>query len=100
MLDTVQGLLAGSGNEARIFRCVLTQTTRDSVISKHVREELLEAGLPLLRSELTSRVAYPEAALYGATPNLLQQRGPAARDIAAIATEVDELCGSKLAAVA
>ena len=100
MLDTVQGLLAGSGNEARIFRCVLTQTTRDSVISKHVREELLEAGLPLLRSELTSRVAYPEAALYGATPNLLQQRGPAARDIAAIAAEVDELCGFKLAAVA
>ncbi len=100
MLDTVQGLLAGSGNEARIFRCVLTQTTRDSVISKHVRAELLEAGLPLLRSELTSRVAYPEAALYGATPNLLQPSGPAARDIAAIAAEVDELCGLKLAAVA
>ena len=98
MLDTVQALLSSSGAERPTFRCVLTQTTRDSIISKHVRSELAEGGFPLLKSELTSRVAYPEAALYGATPNLLQQNGAAARDIAAIAAEVDEICGLRLAA--
>ena len=50
---------------APAFRCVLTQTTRDSVIAKHIRTELAEAGFPVLDSEMTNRVAYAEAALWG-----------------------------------
>ena len=96
MLDTL-GVLKNGGRQ-RIFRCLLTQTTRDSVIAKHIRAELAEAGLPLLASEMTNRVIYPEAALWGATPSLIDSAGPAARDIAAIADEVDSILGLKEAA--
>ena len=77
---------------------MLSQTTRDSVIAKHIRAELTEAGFPVLQSELTNRVAYPEAALYGATPSLISWNGLAAREIAAIAGEIDGIVGIKKAA--
>jgi chromosome partitioning protein len=94
MLDTL-GLLSisASSKHGVIFRCLLTQTTRDSVISKHIRSELAEAGIPLLKSELTNRVIYAESALWGATPSLTDSTGPAARDIAAIAAEIDSVFG-------
>ena len=85
MLDTLNTLINGIGGWRPMFRCLLTQTTRDSVIAKHIRAELAEAGFPLLESELINRVAYAEAALWGATPSLLDRTGPAARDIAAVA---------------
>ncbi len=91
MLDTLTSLLEGVGGPRPTFRCLLTQTTRESIIAKHIRAELAEAEFPLLESEMTNRVAYPEAALYGATPSLIQRNGPAAREIAAIAAEVDGL---------
>jgi chromosome partitioning protein len=95
MLDTLDVLLKG---ERTVFRCLLTQTTRDSVIAKHIRSELTEVGLPLLRSEMMNRVGYPEAALWGATPSLIDRAGPAARDTAAIADEIDGIIGIKQAA--
>jgi chromosome partitioning protein len=95
MLDTLDVLLKG---ERPVFRCLLTQTTRDSVIARHVRSELAEVGLPLLQSEMMNRVAYPEAALWGATPSLVDRAGPAARDIAAIVEEIDGIMGIKQAA--
>jgi len=95
MLDTLDVLLKG---ERPVFRCLLTQTTRDSVIARHVRSELAEVGLPLLQSEMMNRVAYPEAALWGATPSLIDRAGPAARDIAAIVEEIDSIIGIKQAA--
>ena len=98
MLDTLNLLINGVSGWRPVFRCVLTQTTRDSVIAKHIRAELAEAGFPLLESEMTNRVVYPEAALWGATPSLIDSAGPAARDIAAIAAEVDDILGIKRAA--
>lgn len=95
MLDTLDVLLKG---ERPVFRCLLTQTTRDSVIAKHIRSELTEVGLPVLQSEMMNRVAYPEAALWGATPSLIDRAGPAARDIAAIVDEIDGIIGIKQAA--
>jgi chromosome partitioning protein len=97
MLDTLDLIDSAKGRRP-IFRCVLTQTTRDSVIAKHIRSELQEAGLPLLQSEMTNRVVYPEAALWGATPSITESAGPAARDIAAIADEIDGILGIKWAA--
>ena len=97
MLDTLDILINGDGRRAA-FRCLLTQTTRDSVIAKHIRSELAAHGLPLLETEMTNRVVYPEAALWGATPSLMESSGPAARDIAAIADEVDGILGIKRAA--
>lgn len=98
MLDTLNSLIDGAGGQRPTFRCVLTQTTRDSVIAKHIRAELIEAGYPVLSSEMTNRVAYAEAALWGATPSLISWNGHAAREIAAIANEVDGLAGVKQAA--
>ena len=98
MLDTLN-MLINSANERRpIFRCLLTQTTRDSVVAKHIRTELVAAGFPLLESEMTNRVIYAEAALWGATPSLIENSGPAARDVAAIAAEVDNIVAMKQAA--
>jgi chromosome partitioning protein len=98
MLDTLKLLIEGEEGERRLFRCVLTQTTRESVISKHIRAELIEAGYPVLNSEMTNRVAYAEAGLWGATPSLIDRNGAAAREIAAIADEIDGIVGMKRAA--
>ncbi len=98
MLDTLNSLIEGAGARRPTFRCVLTQTTRDSVIAKHVRTELIEAGFQVLKSEMTNRVIYAEAALWGATPTLIESAGAAAREIAAIADEVDSIVGFKQAA--
>ncbi len=98
MLDTLNSLINGAAGRQPTFRCVLTQTTRDSIIAKHIRAELIEAGFPVLKSEMTNRVAYPEAALWGATPSLIDKRGAAAAEIAAIAGEVDDIVGIKRAA--
>jgi chromosome partitioning protein len=98
MLDTLDALIDGIGGRRPLFRCLLTQTTRDSVIAKHIRAELIEAGFPLLKSEMTNRVGYAEAALWGATPSLIDGAGAAARDIAAIADEVDVMLGVRQAA--
>jgi chromosome partitioning protein len=98
MLDTLNSLIEGSGGQQPAFRCVLTQTTRDSVIARHIRSELIEAGFPVLKSEMTNRVAYAEAALWGATPSLTEKAGAAAREIAAIADEVDGIVGIRQAA--
>jgi chromosome partitioning protein len=98
MLDTLDVLIAGVNGQRPVFRCLLTQTTRESVIARHIRSELAEAGLPVLESEMTNRVIYPESALWGATPSLIESAGPAAREIAAIADEVDGILGIKRAA--
>jgi len=74
---------------------LLTQTIRDSVIARHIRAELTEAGLPVLQNEMQNRVAYPEASLWGATPSLISWKGPAAREIAAIADELDMVLGQQ-----
>lgn len=98
MLDTLNILINGASSRRPPFRCLLTQTTRDSIIAKQIREELAAAGFPVLKSEMTNRVVYAESALWGATPSLIDRTGPAAREIAAIAEEVDGLLGLKQAA--
>jgi chromosome partitioning protein len=94
MLDTLHVLINGVSGRRPTFRCVLTQTTRDSVIARHIRSELVDAGFPVLESEMTNRVVYAEAALWGGTPSLVDRGGPAAREIATIADEVRDICES------
>jgi chromosome partitioning protein len=43
---------------------------------------------------MTNRVIYPEAALWGATPSMIDKKGAAAREIAAIAEEIKQICDS------
>lgn len=75
----------------------MTQTTGDSVIARHIRAELIliDAGFPVLKSERLNRVVYSEAMLYRSTPSPIDRGGRAAREIAAIAQEIDEIFASK-----
>jgi len=70
---------------------VLTMTLRGTVIARHVRDQLTQAGYPLLKSEMLNRVAYPEAGIEGLSPSITDPDGAAARDIAAIAQELMRL---------
>jgi chromosome partitioning protein len=67
---------------------ILTMTLRGTVIARHVRDQLTDAGYPLLKSEMLNRVAYPEAGIEGLSPCITDPDGAAARDIAAIAQEL------------
>jgi chromosome partitioning protein len=76
---------------------LLTMITQGSVIGRHIRGELEDAGYPVLRSELTNRVAYAEAALSGSMPSMERPSGPAAREIQHLATELATLQDGNLA---
>jgi len=77
----------------RPVRCVmvLTMTMNATVIARHARTQITEAGYPLLKAEMANRVAYPEAGIEGLSPSIVTPDGPAARDIAAIAHEIMNL---------
>ena len=60
------------------------------MISRHVRTQLEGEGYPLLRAEMTNRVAYPESGIDGLSPIITDPEGAAARDIAAIAQGIRE----------
>jgi chromosome partitioning protein len=70
---------------------VLTMTMSATVISRHARNQLTEAGYPLLKAEMANRVAYPEAGIEGLSPSIVAPDGPAARDISAIVHEIMNL---------
>jgi chromosome partitioning protein len=70
---------------------ILTMTTRGTVIARHVRDQLADAGYPLLKSEMLNRVAYPEAGIDGLSPSVTDPDGAAARDTASIAQELMNL---------
>jgi chromosome partitioning protein len=70
---------------------ILTMTMRGTVIARHVRDQLSEAGYPLLKAEMMNRVAYPEAGIEGLSPSITDPDGAAARDIGAIAQELMKL---------
>jgi chromosome partitioning protein len=90
-VELIAGLKASGSDGPRDYRFVLTQTIQASVIARHMRAEMAAAGYPVMEAEIGHRVAYPETALMGATPSLVQPRGTAAREIAALAREVDTL---------
>ena len=97
MLDTLSILTDRPDGRRPLFRCLLTQTTRDFVIaSTSVPSSPTPASGAAERN--VEPVAYPEAALWGATPSLISWKGPAAKEIAAIADEVDMVLGAQQAA--
>ena len=70
---------------------VLTMTMRGTVIARHVRLQLTSAGYPVLKAEMSNRVAYPEAGIDGLSPTTVDPDGAAARDIAEIVHEIMKL---------
>ncbi|MDR3496341.1 MAG: ParA family protein [Ancalomicrobiaceae bacterium] len=89
MIDTVHMLRSGIRGWAPSMLCVLTQTVKDSIVVRRMRHDLHEAGIPTLHEEMQMRVAYPTAALQGATPSMLEPRGSAAHNVEAIAGEIE-----------
>jgi chromosome partitioning protein len=67
------------------------------VIARHVRRQMEASRLPLLASELCNRVSYAEAALIGATPTVTEPAGPAAREVARLAREIEAFYPSAFA---
>jgi chromosome partitioning protein len=82
-----------------VARLLLTMTQPGTVVARHMRGEIERAGLPLLTAEMANRVAYAEASLDGLTPTISDPDGAAARDIAAIAAEIDTLKLSEVPAL-
>ncbi|WP_323794559.1 ParA family protein [Nisaea sp.] len=72
-------------------RFLLSQTTKGSVIARHMRAQMEAANAQPMEVELSARVAYGEAALAGTTPSYYQPRGAAAQEIAEFATEIGNL---------
>ena len=68
--DLIRELNATPERSGRPIRSVmvLTMTLRGTVIARHVRDQLIEAGFPLLAAEMLNRVAYPEAGIEGLSP--------------------------------
>lgn len=75
---------------------LLTMAMQGTVIARHVRGQLEAEGYPLLKAEMTNRVAYPESGIDGLSPAVTDPDGAAARDIAAIANELRKFEVSKL----
>jgi chromosome partitioning protein len=78
-------------NRPIMMQFVLTMTTPGSVIARHIRSQMTQAGLPLLATEIGNRVVYAEAALLGSTPTLIEPNGAAAQEIVRVAQEIENL---------
>lgn len=73
------------------YRMVITMSQLNTIIVKHVRSELEQLGYLVLKAEMYHRVSYPEAAISGLSPCILDPEGPAARDISLIINEINPL---------
>jgi chromosome partitioning protein len=90
LIQEINGTPERSGRPV-VAVMVLTMTMNGTVISRHARNQLTEAGYPLLKAEMANRVAYPEAGIEGLSPSIVAPEGPAGRDIAAIVHEIMKL---------
>lgn len=67
---------------------VMTMAMPNTVIVRHFRQELENGGYPLLETEIAQRVIYPELAIRGLAPSVIDGDSAASRDIARLATEI------------
>ena len=83
--------------EARIYRpqlvarFVLNRCGSRTVIARETAETLTDHDPPLLASAIGQRVVFADAAQSGRLASEIDARSPAAREIAALATEVERL---------
>lgn len=84
-------------NEARIYRphlparFVLNRSNPRTVIARETLETLIEGDPPLLPAAIGQRVVFADAALTGRLAGEIDRRGPAAREIAALAAEIGRI---------
>jgi chromosome partitioning protein len=72
-----------------VVRFVLTKTTADGEIVRVIRAEMQRAGLTVLTATLASRPDYRHAAGSGRTPSVADPDSVAAREIGALAGEIE-----------
>ncbi|HEX3497723.1 MAG TPA: ParA family protein [Stellaceae bacterium] len=70
-----------------------------SGIAAHARAQLVTLKAPPLEAQLNDRVLFQEATFHGSSPTALAPTSEAARDIAAVATEVEGLLWPRPAVV-
>lgn len=67
---------------------VITRKKPRSALSASARDELAACGLPVLKTEVYDRVAYPEATGFGLGVTTYEPKSPAAEEIRALYDEV------------
>lgn len=93
-LDAVRAIhvaeTASSSSKPKVA-VVLNGVTR-SAMPDHIRSELTEAGLRVLKTEIGQRTAFPTAILYGSAPALMgSSAAKAADEIARLVNEINVL---------
>ena len=84
-------------SEARIYRpqlvarFVLNRCAARTVIARETAETLADHDPPVLRTAFVKRVSYPEATQLPCLAFYRADDGPAAREIAALTTEIEQL---------
>ena len=76
-------------------RLVMTMVTPGTLIARQVRKELEKGGYPILETDVMQRVAFPELSMRGLGPSIVDPDGSAARNIAAVATELSKTGSTK-----
>ena len=74
-----------------VARFVLNRCGSRTVIARETAETLADHDPPLLASAIGQRVVFADAAQTGRLASEIDARSPAAREIAALATEVERL---------
>ncbi|GGA43628.1 ParA family partition ATPase [Pelagibacterium lentulum] len=89
--------------EARIYRpqiaarFVLNRCGARTIIARETAETLADHDPPLLASTIGQRVVFADAAQSGRLAREIDERSPAAREIAALVTEIGRLCIERIA---
>lgn len=75
----------------KMVRFVLSQANMKSLIARQIKRDIENCNFLMCNQHLSVRVAYAESILAGSTPSYLQPHGAAAKEIAALAIEIDNL---------
>ena len=90
-VEIIAGLRQSGAKGPKAYRFLVSQFIQGSVISRHMRLEMQNAGYELFNSEIGHRVAYAETALLGSTPSIEYPGSAAAKEITRLALEVEDI---------
>ena len=88
---------AMSGKKAAVFG-VMNRVKRARV-TEHSKEQLQSLGLPLLSAVLGDRAIFQEASFHGSSPVELAPNSLAAKEVRAVANEVEDILESLLGSI-
>jgi len=95
-VDTVRNIQ--NLREGLLAAIVLNGKEARTALSRGARESIASAGLPVLATDLSQRVAFAEAAAVGKGVTTYAPKSPAAAELRALADEIESLTGMEAAA--